>query len=216
MACPELVHNKKLTASTDFARYRHLHSDGRDLICGWFARAWDKVGCEPRDSFEPFIFTWIAFNGWASCITELDKDRDWIDALTLSHRVCDDFDTLTAKTDSSVSVHAHEFYRLWPVFKAQEIRRRGASMWHANDRQEIIEHYLKANVQSFEPQCWTRHQSEGSTAPLDWPHTLAVLYRVRCNLFHGEKAAHSEMDRLIVSSAFRVLIYFLHEAGYIL
>ena len=52
--------------------------------------------------------------------------------------------------------------------------------------------------------------------PLDWPHTLEALYRVRCNLFHGEKGLDSEMDALIVSSAFRVLVHFLHDSGYIL
>jgi hypothetical protein len=47
--------------------------------------------------------------------------------------------------------------------------------------------------------------------PLDWPHTLAALYRIRCNLFHGEKAVNSEMDNLIVSIDFRVLLHFLKE-----
>lgn len=34
-----------------------------------------------------------------------------------------------------------------------------------------------------------------------WPHFIQAVYRARCNLFHGEKSAHSEMDRIIVSTA---------------
>jgi len=36
-----------------------------------------------------------------------------------------------------------------------------------------------------------------------------ALYQVRCNLFHGEKSAHSEMDSQIVYSALQVLVRFL-------
>jgi hypothetical protein len=35
---------------------------------------------------------------------------------------------------------------------------------------------------------------------------------VRCNLFRGEKAPHSEMDQRIVTAAFGTLIYFIREA----
>jgi len=38
----------------------------------------------------------------------------------------------------------------------------------------------------------------GESVPIDWPHTLAAVYQVRCNLFHGHKAAHSEMEPAIV------------------
>jgi hypothetical protein len=66
----------------------------------------------------------------------------------------------------------------------------------------------------FEPACWKRHMDEGGSIPMDWPHTLAALYRVRCNLFHGEKAPYSEIDRTIVRAALRVLVYFLHETPF--
>ena len=46
------------------------------------------------------------------------------------------------------------------------------------------------------------------------PYSEAYL-KVRCNLFHGQKSAHSEMDRLIVSAAFLTLVHFVKEAGYL-
>jgi hypothetical protein len=41
--------------------------------------------------------------------------------------------------------------------------------------------------------------------PLDWAHAMKALYRVRCNLFHGEKARTSEDDKRIVTAAYNVL-----------
>ncbi len=216
MICRELIKNGSYTNRANLERYNMLHSDGRHLISGWFARAWTMRDCPPEDSFEPFIFTWISFNGWAACVTELDRDRDWLDALMLSQQINDDFNRLVSIESSAVSRYAKEFYDFWPIFKAQEIRRSRVPRHNSNQRQDLIEHYLNSRVRSFEPQCWTRHREEGTPIPLDWPHTIATIYRVRCNLFHGEKAAHSEMDAMIVSSAFRVLVHFLHEAHYIL
>ena len=51
------------------------------------------------------------------------------------------------------------------------------------------------------------HRERSEEVSLNWAHSLKAIYRVRCNLFHGEKAAHSEMDQKIVSSAFRILLY---------
>jgi hypothetical protein len=48
--------------------------------------------------------------------------------------------------------------------------------------------------------------------PLDWAHTVKAIYRVRCNLFHGEKARTSEDDERIVLAARDVLAVFI-EAG---
>jgi hypothetical protein len=55
----------------------------------------------------------------------------------------------------------------------------------------------------------------GEQCPIDWPHTITGIYKVRCNLFHGQKAAHSEMDRHIVAAAFRTLVFFMREAEYL-
>jgi hypothetical protein len=79
----------------------------------------------------------------------------------------------------------------------------------------VVKRYLDAGVTAYAPQCWKRHHDAKVPVPLDWPHTLAALYRVRCNLFHGEKAAHSEMDQRIVADALRTLVSFLREAQYL-
>lgn len=202
-------------SATNLQNYTHLHPEGQQLIAGWFRRAWQERDCQPENSFEPFIFAWIAFNGWAACVTGLDSDREYLDALMLSQVLQQDFTRLVADPQSAVQQHANNFHQLWPVFKAQRIRRQGVNTHYRGNRQAVVQHYLANNITDFEPQCYQRHIQTGQAVSLDWPHTLAVLYRVRCNLFHGEKAVHSEMDRLIVSAAFRVLVTFVREAGYI-
>jgi hypothetical protein len=97
-----------------------------------------------------------------------------------------------------------------------KIRQKDVRRWHGGDRPAVVRAYLDAGLRLYQPRCWKRHQDEGETLPLDWPHTLEALYRVRCNLFHGEKGLDSQMDALVVSSAFRVLVHFLHDSGYIL
>ncbi len=104
---------------------------------------------------------------------------------------------------------------MWPIFKAQKLHRKGIFGWQRVDRAALVNAYLAADVDDYQPKCWERHIRESGEVPLDWPHTLEALYRVRCNLFHGEKFAHSEMDQMIVSAAFRVLVHFLYESKYI-
>ncbi|MCP3682369.1 MAG: hypothetical protein GY861_06725 [bacterium] len=213
--CRELISNENIGNEVDLQRYPYLHRDGRRLVSNWFRRAWKERDCEPAHSFEPFIFTWIAFNGWAACVTGFDTDRKWREALSAKPEVCSDFDRLINDISSPVSEPAHAFYEYWPVFKAQEIRRKNAQLWHPTNRQDTIAHYIRAGIEEYEPRCWIKHRENQEPVPLDWPHTLSALYRVRCNLFHGEKGIDSEMDQRIVHSAFQVLVHFIEAVGYI-
>ena len=45
---------------------------GRRLIRGWFERAIEQRNCDAEESSEPFVFAFIALNGWASCVTTFD------------------------------------------------------------------------------------------------------------------------------------------------
>lgn len=217
--CEELIKNPRLAGRVDPSRYTALHPEGQQLVSGWFDRACQEQNCDPEDSYEPFIFAFIALNAWASCVTGFDRDRDWMDALSLDPVVGEVFTELVADSSSLMGHSANELRRLWPLFKVQSLRRlRISTHARGRDRREIVNRYLghpRADSLQFEPRCWKRHLDAGEEVPLDWPHTLAVLYRVRCNLFHGEKARHSEMDQRIVYLSFRVLVGFLDGAGYL-
>lgn len=213
MTCPELIpaylSNKNLSVDIDFKRYMSLHPAGKNLILGWFNRAWEMRNNKDEYCFEPFIFLWIAFNAWAACVTGLDEDSKWKTALMEHNKTCNKFDEFLKRNNSNIL--SSNFYDFWPIFKSQEIRRNDIIYSYKEiDRKDIIDFFFTKGVQKFEPNCWKRHLN-ADERPLDWPHTLAALYRVRCNLFHGEKAVHSEMDKLIVSIGFRVLLHFLKE-----
>lgn len=77
-------------------------------------------------------------------------------------------------------------------------------------RPVLVKRYLNGGMKHF-PECWPYHQEEAETIPLDWLTHLPI-YRVRCNLFHGNKSTHSEMDSAIVQPAFHTLIRFFRGA----
>jgi hypothetical protein len=65
MPCAELIRNAGLRDRFDSHRFQELHHDGRRLVAHWFSLASERLECDPADSFEPFIYAWISFNGWA-------------------------------------------------------------------------------------------------------------------------------------------------------
>lgn len=211
MCCSELVSPGTSGTAVDLGRYDRLHQDGRGLISGWFNRAWEARDCSDDQSFEPFMFGWIAFNSWAACVTGEDTDRRWRDALSINPELAQRFQTFSADSGNHLSRAAQGFAELWPVFKVQELRRRELANPHYGPRSKMIAEYLSAGAQEFEPKCWRRHSSESMGIPVDWPHVLAALYRVRCNLFHGEKAVSSEGDQKMVGRSHRVLVHFLKD-----
>ena len=214
--CPEFQVNPGLAGRADIPRSDRLKSQGWRSINGWFERAWASKDASPEEIVKPFLYAWIALNGWAVRITGLDKNKDWLDALMLSSPITERFAELTADRDSDIARHVRAFHECWPIFKAQDIPASlGADSPPGTSRRAIVENYLTAKLKHFAPSCWCRHtREEGGECPADWPHTLSALYRVRYNLFHGGKQGHSEMDRSIVSRAFQVLIHFLAQSGY--
>jgi hypothetical protein len=191
-------------------RFHALHPDGQRLVRGWFEKAHAAMTTDD-ECFEAFIFAWFAVNGWAACVTGNDRDADYIRALQRSAELAEKFQTLLDGNPQFQSAAA-DFQRFWPIFKAQDIRRAGRRAPAAADRPAVVQHYFDGDLRVFEPQCWKSHTDAGEDVSLDWPQTLAAIYRVRCNLFHGEKSAHSEMDREIVCTALVVLVMFFRHS----
>jgi hypothetical protein len=104
-----------------------------------------------------------------------------------------------------------QFQTLWPIFKVQELRRIGVRQQNSGERSQIVMEYMANGAESYEPKDAVSPNAIGRQIPLTWHHTLSAIYRVRCNLFHGEKNVTSEMDQRVVGSAFRVLVHFFHD-----
>lgn len=216
MVCQKLLSKdawkraKEIASLVVFERFED-QQDIKQLTLGWFSRAQASRNCQYPDCFEAFGALWQAFNGWAQLIANRERDREWIDALTLNCALQDEFAQLL-ECDNHFASLASTFRNQWPIFRASEIHNAGIP-WETGPRQEIVQYYLDHDMKQFEPRCWTEHTNKGEDVPLDWPHTLAALYRVRNNLMHGEKA-QTQMNHDIVSSAFQVLLCLLEESGY--
>lgn len=195
-------------------KHERLHPDGYRLITSWFGRAYEQRN-DDEAVFEAFIFAWMSVNAWAACVTGRDDDRDseYMWRLQRDRGLQQRFaDLLRANPTFLADVTA--FRDLLPIFRAQSIRHKDVRFpAELSDRSAVIRHYLNAGITDFKPECVEWHRNQGEEVPLDWPHTLAAIYRVRCNLFHGEKSMHSEMDTRIVRAAFKALIGFFRGAG---
>lgn len=214
MACPEIVNPNRHQRHVDLSRYSLLHPEGRHLISAWFQRAWQERNCQMDEAFEPFIFAWFAFNGWAACVTDQDRDREIIDALAADAQINSDF-AQAIRDNADVRQAVNNFFELLPIFDVKSLRRRGILRNETESRRERVNYYLSNGANIFEPRCWQRHHDAGEATPIDWGHFINAVYKVRCNLFHGLKAAHSEMDQVIVHSSYLALVKFLNEVGYI-
>ena len=177
-------------------------------MVGWFEKARRLQRHHESSPFEAFIYLWISFNGWAACVTQLDIDRQWVSCLANDEEIADDFSHAIA-TVPDLSIAAQRFHAYWPIFEVRHLRRREL-LWHGlKDRSAIIKHYIANGATECEPRCAIRHLQANEPIPLDWPHTVNALYRVRCNLFHGEKSLQSEDDESIVSAALACLLLYL-------
>ena len=64
---------------------------------------------------------WIAYNGWAACVSNLDADGDQNEAMASSRKLCAHFDDFLV-SDATFSDHVRAFRALWPIFSAKDIR----------------------------------------------------------------------------------------------
>lgn len=190
---------------TQFSRLQNV----RHIIEGWFRRALQGLDQTDADCFEPFIFGWIAFNAWGESVTDLDRDKEWVFALSQDQRLSQAFAERVAIQGDSVTIAAERFRRYWPIPKVQDWRRRTQDRPASVSNQDRLTFFEQHRI-SYEPACAGRH-GQTSSIPLDWEHFIHATYRVRCNLFHGVKSPLDRDDQIIVASAFRALVGFLER-----
>lgn len=187
-------------------RYQHLQPYGQRLIREWFSKGQQGLGCAPEDSFEPFIYTWFAFNSWAACVTDEDKDYIWRNSLAQDSDLQSKFDDLRARS-TKFQQQLHQFVAFWPIFEVKGIRRDYPEyrQYRTPDTRAELLPELQARGIPHEPDGWNPGDA------VTWPLTLAALARVRNNLFHGDKAPDDLVDQRIVHAALHTLVYFLRD-----
>jgi hypothetical protein len=85
MDCNDLITSARRNGvkRVDCSRFDLMLPEGQTFINRWAQRAIDRAGCRDNQSFEPFIFGWIALNGWASCVTGSESDQAIVNSLML-------------------------------------------------------------------------------------------------------------------------------------
>lgn len=129
----------------------------------------------------------------------------------------EDFDHLLRDANSQLNSNATIFSQLLPIFDVKTLRQRVPFVPYelGLDRSAHVRYCIEHGADRFQPQCWARHIESGEPLPVDWLHLLKPIYKIRCDLFHGQKSPHSEMERRIVSAAFLTLAHFLRDARYL-
>jgi hypothetical protein len=181
--------------------FQLLHADGRRLITDWISRSEAE---QSRESFEAFIYAWIGFNGWASCCCGgVERDIALVYVMTLDRRLTENFDRLMTRSDFNDA--ARVFSSLWPIFRVSDLPENVRRDRPSGDRNSVTSYYQSRCPDAGRaPECHLRHES--TPMEPDWGHTLVALYRVRCNLFHGQKSGAGHEDRVILEAAVDVLV----------
>lgn len=204
--CPVAVAEVKLarrnsTASqVDPGRFQALHSDGRKLIRRWIGQADQRKSGEP---FEAFIYAWIGFNGWAACVCVEEHDKVQLQMMELDGRLTRNFVDLMG--DSEFREAAQGFSSLWPIFRVSDLPEAVRRTRQEKRGRAAVTNYYQSKCPDAarSPDC---HLNHTPGIDPDWAHTLEALYRVRCNLFHGQKSGGGNEDRAILQAAVRVLL----------
>ena len=100
-------------ARVNLGEFEQLQGGGRELIRSFSERALRQSACRPENSFEPFIFAWIALNSWASCVTGVDSDLAYLSALTLDHELNQRFGRKRSKFPSGVVAGSQVTLSVW-------------------------------------------------------------------------------------------------------
>ncbi|MFW6017099.1 MAG: hypothetical protein ACOCRK_11725, partial [bacterium] len=210
MSC-NVIGDSSNRVSIKFDNYRNLHSDGKRLIESWFRKS--KLSIDQENVFEAFIFLWISFNGWYSCTTEQSRDYISINSLCADNDINNIFNDLML-SDDTFNCNVTRFHSYLPIFDVKDLKEKNLINWNRmqiNDRQLLVQRYLNNHAEKFYPRCWQYHHDQGNNCPIDFPHLIRGIYKARCNLFHGDKSSHSEMDKNIVESAYDVLCGIFNE-----
>lgn len=186
----------------DRGLYVHPRPGAKALIRRWVKEA--RRSYRDRQHFEAFIYAWIGFNAWASCCCSgIERDSWMLHMLMLDEGLNADFEHLM--TVGSLGKAARHFANQWPIFKASALSDESHhAVSDTTQRTDVVQIYARQRPPvERAPGCLDRHEDQ---VPADWPHTLAALYRVRNNLFHGQKANFRPRDAAIVKDAVAVLL----------
>ena len=188
-------------AQLDLKRFGYLGNS--NVIRHWFQRGWQMRTAALQDCFEPFIFTWIALNAWGECVTQQERDEEWVRSLANDQTLNERFSHfLKMPAANGIIQSAEQFCFRWPIPRVQVWRRYGPDLPKTQSVHDRARFFAERKI-PCEPACALQHFDHGEQVPLDWEHFLPATYRVRCNLFHGEKVRMIQWTRKLFTRLFK-------------
>ena len=189
----------------------------RDNYEFWeFIQPWIR-NSRSYNEMEGFIYLWVSFNAWASLavpdLTKNHMDIYIVHSVSVDNKFKAEFEK-QKKENEKFSSSLEEFVSLMPVLQVLWLKNNNVRGWGFDeDRKKYLKMvgrknpYVTVNDNEksmFSPACAYQHFDIDEDIPADWPHVMAAIYQVRCNLFHGGKAYYPE-DRKFVELAYELL-----------
>jgi len=189
-----------------------------------FAEAWIRRFSETDEDnvSEKLIYLWVTVNAWASkSVPDLSRNHEdayLVHCMAKDHDLSERFDKLYQR-DIEFRDTVNSFLDLAPVFQSLWLNNHGIGPWNINDDRRkyvkmvsekdpfivSIRNEQEIRFPAFSPACALEHIQGDEPIPVDWPHTISMIYQVRCNLFHGGKYYNRDSDREFIKSAYKIL-----------
>jgi hypothetical protein len=182
-----------------------LNPERLGLIAEWFRQAEQAAANE--NVFDGFFKLWMAFNGWTSAVTLLDRDAPIIDAAARDPGLRAAFEELRDNEPGFADALAR-FVHEWPVYSESKAYRNYYEI-HGDypPDLDILREFCENDPGS------ARQPLPDRDGIVDWENTLRVIYQVRCNFFHGGKGPSLNRDRILVSCSFELLHRLIVSTG---
>jgi hypothetical protein len=194
--------------TANLARFDQAHLDARHIVQEWRDRAYQEEQAGPAQLPIALVFGWLAFNGWAMCVTRANNDADCIRHLAADVVLARRFGDMRQHS-ADFSDAADAFARQWPVLSSKDYRRLIGDPFATPPTPALVDQFTRTKSSKFEPRCHVDHVNARTTPDADWAHTIWAIYQVRCNLLHGEKTTHLPRDRDLIASSGWILLRFI-------
>ncbi len=175
----------------NFALFHNPRYGGFEITHSWLTKA-ENAFNSGSSNFEQFLFLYMAFNSWGMCVTLSDTDAQMIERLQEDPRVRAVFDCLV-KQDADLRVRIQQIENNFPLPSFSDLLAVDTQYDWRGERN--IEFWKK--IATAEGKKKVRMSPSLKIANLNWKDTLACLYKVRCNLVHGGKAATHGEDMFV-------------------
>lgn len=139
-------------------------------------RAWRERSHNEGDQFASFVFIWFCFNAWLEFLSERRTDREMLEEL---------------KSKSANMASLIETY---------DSARNSDNLFNRSLR-DLINKSKEKPIRDVRGQ----RQPISISDEDDFSNIIEVIYRIRCNLFHGGKDANDTRDQVLVKDAAMIL-----------